>query len=353
MFLTRTSAPLSPGSAVQPEISHHSDAEAQSATPSRTLAEGSGAAVPFPSEGPSQGSAAERLPGGCGRKLPQASGPPRRGSPIDDRIVRLREVIRRIEQGTGLQLRAPAAVDEGPFAAREVAAALPLLMTVGRGLHEIKPATPVQGATALLFALRLLTCARQADGPEDRRPIVLCAPMRLWQEFGRPYAPGLAALGLDPDRIVLVAPTRVHDVLWALEEVLRSGVAAALVGMCDQVDLTQSRRLWLAAEETGSGAVLLTGAQTEGAGAALTRWRVAAADSAPHPLLETCPGTPRIAVRLERARFAAVSPVEATHVLEWCHDTLAFRLAAALGDRASRAPRRAIASGGASRQRYG
>ena len=47
---------------------------------------------------------------------------------------------------------------------------------------------------------------------------------------GRPHGHGLNGLGLDPARVILVETADDKQALWAMEEALRSGVPAAVVG---------------------------------------------------------------------------------------------------------------------------
>lgn len=147
----------------------------------------------------------------------------------------------------------------------------------------------------------------------------------LWILRGRDlYAPGLAAHGLTPDRLVAVRAVRAVDALWAMEEALRCSALSAVLGELEGVDLTASRRLQLAAESSGvTGFLLDLGAGApacrnrrwsdkgpEGLSAAVTRWRLDAApsrdeeeDRAPRPA-GGLPGlgAPRWSVALERCR---------------------------------------------------
>jgi protein ImuA len=94
------------------------------------------------------------------------------------------------------------------------------------------------------------------------------------------FGPGLAELGLASERLIVVRARPGATRLWALEEALRSSGLAAALAEVDQLSLTQSRRLQLAAEAKGVTALLL---RPPGAGAtpsaAATRWRIAAAPS--------------------------------------------------------------------------
>jgi protein ImuA len=146
-------------------------------------------------------------------------------------------------------------------------------------LHELCGA-PNQGA-ALGFAAALLG-RLMADGGH----VVWIGPR---DEL---FAPGLAELGVAPERLIVVRARARDARLWALEEALRSSGLAAALAEVDPLTLTHSRRLQLAAEAKGVTALLL---RPPGAGttpsAAVTRWHIEAAPSA----------TPRAAGRARRA----------------------------------------------------
>jgi len=140
------------------------------------------------------------------------------------------------------------------------------------GLHELCGAA--RPAAALGFAAALL--ARLLA--EQRHAVWIGRRLDL-------FAPGLAALGLAAERLILVRARARATALWALEEALRSPGLGAALAEVDQVSLTQSRRLQLAAEATGVTALLLRpSAGAPGAratpSAALTRWQIGALPSA-------------------------------------------------------------------------
>jgi protein ImuA len=124
------------------------------------------------------------------------------------------------------------------------------------------------------------------------------------------YGPGLAEHGLDPARIVLVRAARDGDILWALEEGLRTPALAAVVGEVGRLPMVAGRRLQLAAERSGVTALLLrrwrTGAEASAErtqpSAAVTRWRVTSLPSLPDG--EPGLGRPRWQVELLRCRGA-------------------------------------------------
>jgi protein ImuA len=222
----------------------------------------------------------------------------------------LRAKIGRIERGRGVDAGAVPLDDGGPLDR-----ALPWNGLPRGALHEIAAADAGAG---IGFAAALAIRFAGASG------VVFWIATRLGEiETGLPYPPGLAALGLDPARLLHVRAARVRDALWAAEEALRSGKPAAALIEVEDVDLVAGRRLQLAAEAGGLVGLLLRPAQRAEASAALSRWQVA-------------PAAPAPAWRLGlRARGGADREWDR---IEWDHATHRFRLAAALSDRSDRAP---------------
>ena len=118
------------------------------------------------------------------------------------------------------------------------------------------------------------------------------------------YGPGLAALGLDPRRLIMVRGLNREEILWAMEEGLTSRALCAVIGEPGHIDQTASRRLQLAAEGSLTPALLLMSEHAlPAASPAHTRWRINTLRtrvshhtfpaSAPHWLVELlkCRGT--------------------------------------------------------------
>lgn len=82
------------------------------------------------------------------------------------------------------------------------------------------------------------------------RWVALIAPPHL------PYAPALADAGVTLSRLLWVRPANAGDGLWACEQLLRSGLCAALLYWPPPLQMTPLRRLQLAAEQGNSCAFL-------------------------------------------------------------------------------------------------
>ena len=159
------------------------------------------------------------------------------------------------------------------------------------------------------------------------------------------YGPGLMAHGFDPARLVLVSAPRDEEILWAIEEGLRTQGLAAVIGEIGRLPMVASRRLQLAAERSGVTALLLRRwrngeeamAERERPSAALTRWRVAALPSRDidEPRLRQLIGRPRWRVELLRCRGG----VPAQWEVEVADATGHVCLSAALADRPAAAIR--------------
>jgi len=103
-------------------------------------------------------------------------------------------------------------------------------------------------------ALRLVIPALAQLSADDRW-LAWVAPPYI------PYAPALAAAGVNLSRVLLVHPPERgqarRDALWAAEQALRSGTCGAvLMWLPQDIDDRQLRRLQLAAESGGSWGLL-------------------------------------------------------------------------------------------------
>ncbi|MEQ8441420.1 MAG: hypothetical protein RIM33_04005 [Alphaproteobacteria bacterium] len=139
-------------------------------------------------------------------------------------------------------------------------------------LHQVEG--PHGDAAATAFALTMVGQGLRHHG--RAKPVFwVASPAAL--DSGRLYPPALPAdLAA---RVIFVDVPRPRDGFWALEEILRSAQAAAVVAELPPPDGTAGRRLQLAAEDGGCLAVLLTLAPVGGAAAppnpARSRWHVA------------------------------------------------------------------------------
>jgi protein ImuA len=161
-------------------------------------------------------------------------------------------------------------------------------------LHEMTGASPglADDAAATLFAAGI---AARLQGTV------------LWALARRDlFAPGLALAGLPPGRLLFAECGRDEDVLAVMEEGLRHGGLAAVVGEVGRAAMASTRRLQLAAEEGGVTALMLKRWRRNGEdplglpSSAMTRWRIACAPSSPLPVAGI--GRARWRVELVRQR---------------------------------------------------
>jgi protein ImuA len=208
-----------------------------------------------------------------------------------ERLAALREQVRALESVAG-QKR-----EYLPFGIEAVDSRLGGAGLPVASLHEAAGERPGPGgeAAATLF---LASIAARRSGPV------------LWALGRRDlFAPGLAGVGLAPDRVLYAECGRDEDVLAVMEEGLRHGGLAAVVGEVSRAPMPATRRLQLAAEEGGTLALMLR--RWRGSGedplappsAAVTRWRLACLPSSPLPVAGI--GRPRWHLTLARQRGGA------------------------------------------------
>lgn len=173
-------------------------------------------------------------------------------------------------------------------------------------------------------------------------------------EGGELHAPGLAAFGLDPGRVLSVRARDALGLLRAAGDAFprgndrRSGIGAVVIelnGAPACLDLTASRRLALAAREAGVTVLLLRLGGGLAPSAAVMRWEIAAAPSSGRVRAHG-PGRPNFAVTVSRNRHGATG----RWLMEWDSHAYSFReplpvaLVSAPADRPDRAqPGRIIA----------
>jgi len=103
-------------------------------------------------------------------------------------------------------------------------------------------------------------------------------------ETGAAYGPGLAALGLSPDHLIIVeARTPVEALRAALEGARCAALSVVILETAAPIDLTVSRRLKLAAEKSGVAIILIRLGGHVAPNAAQTRWCVQAAPQSVMP----------------------------------------------------------------------
>lgn len=198
-------------------------------------------------------------------------------------------------------------------------ASIPLPATV-LGLEEVGAADPRDFAQAAAFALLRL----KKEG--DERPLVVVATKAFRRERGGVCARGLRLLGIAPAEIILVRTEGEIEALWAMEEALKSGAAAGVLGAVERPSFVATRRLDFAARAGRARAVLLRIGEASNLSAASCRWRISALPSASHPLDPKAPGALRLHAALVRRRNGPPCAWE----LEQDHETHRLRLAAGL-----------------------
>ena len=239
--------------------------------------------------------------------------------------------------------RAVRAIEEGGIGGRR---AMPLgVAAIDAALGEGLPLACLhafEGAAADGFAAAVagrLLDPGAADGPGVPIPgvVVWCVPAGA---RARLYPPGLAGLGLDPGRLIVVLCHRRTELLAVMEDALRSGAPTLVVAeLAGDPETMTSRRLQLACEAGGVTGVLLLGengrdGRTAGASVAAfhTRWRIEPAPALAETMgkhLGERPMATRWRLSLARNRAGATGCWD----VDWDDETHRFALVAPFGDR--------------------
>lgn len=194
-------------------------------------------------------------------------------------------------------------------------------------LHEVFAEQGRQGTTATGFAAAL--ALRVASG----RAILWIRQDFAARELGDLAMTGFIELGLDPRRIVVVRAPDADTALRAAADCLSCNALGAVVleiwGEAKSFDLLASRKLTLAAQQSGVSSILLRVAAQPRASTAETRWLIQAAASRAADAF----GAPTFDARLMRNRHGRTG----RFIMEWNGDDCLFsaahpRALAALSD---------------------
>jgi len=205
----------------------------------------------------------------------------------------------------------------------ELCALGPLRLAPG-ALHEIRAADWRDAPAAHGLALALAGKIAAASA----RPTVWIGEAHAVHATGRAYAGGLSSFGVSPSEFIFVFSRNAQEILWAAEEAASAcGVGAVLIEFSKPhrlLDLTATRRLQLAAENSGATPIILRGADDPAPSAARTRWRISAAPSAADIYDAKASGNSRWRIELEKCRDGG----RGAWVVEWDDDRGELREAA-------------------------
>ncbi|MCW5646990.1 MAG: hypothetical protein KIT23_07180 [Sphingopyxis sp.] len=207
-------------------------------------------------------------------------------------------------------------------------------LAIGR-THEFFAADALDGASAAAFA------ALVALRTPGKAPLLWLRTVDAGRRTGHIYAPGIAELGGDPDRLLLVETVDSKMLLACANDAVRCAGSAAVIveswGKFPLLDLTAGRRLALGARDTGTTLLMLRLNAVPTPSVAETRWHVVAAPS--RELEANAPGAPAFDLELLRWRGG---PAGTRWRLDWDKDEQAFRDAALSGAVLPLAARRTV-----------
>ena len=219
------------------------------------------------------------------------------------------------------------------------------------GVHDVDRHLPVHGlALGCLHEFAGASPAfEHAAGPISfvagilarlKGPVLWCLARRDL------FAPGLAGVGLSPERVVYAETYKEADVLRLVEEGLRSPGLVGVVGEVSRISFDASRRLQLASEASGVTAFLVrrwkAASETElgRPTAAVTRWRIT---SLPSVELAS-PGVGRSRWRVDLLRCRGAEP--SSWIVSACDEKGRLSLPSDMADRPVQTPERRQAGAG-------
>jgi protein ImuA len=202
-----------------------------------------------------------------------------------DTLCRLRNEILSL-QG----FRPNPAIAQSDFGLGPIVSSFPNHTFPFSALHEFICESPQEVAASGAFVTGLLSSSLNQGG------------VVLWISRQRLiFPPALKSFGINPDQIIFINTRSEKEVIWAVEEALKSNALTSVVGQIRELEFTESRRLQLAIEQSGVGCFLLRYRPRNLTTASSTRWHIKPLSS---NFDDTLPGVgyPRWQVNLVKVR---------------------------------------------------
>lgn len=167
--------------------------------------------------------------------------------------------------------RVPTDSQKIQFGLGPIEAAFPNGVFPTGAIHELISDNQENAAATTGFMAGLLSRTMQRGG--------VC----VWIRSKRTVFPAaLKFFGVEPDRVIFIDVRNEKDLLWMVEEALKCQALAAVVGEVQEINLTESRRLQLAVEQSRvTGLLHRHNPRNTTTIAAVSRWRISALPSAP------------------------------------------------------------------------
>jgi protein ImuA len=89
------------------------------------------------------------------------------------------------------------------------------------------------------------------------------------------FPPALKTFGISPDQVIFIELQKEKDILWSVEEALKCGGLAAVIGEMPELNFTSSRRFQLAVEQSRvTGFILRSNPRSLQPNACVSRWKI-------------------------------------------------------------------------------
>lgn len=190
-----------------------------------------------------------------------------------EQVARKSEMVEQLRKEIlSLQgFRVPTDSQKVQFGLGPIEAAFPNGVFPTGAIHELISEGKEHAAATTGFMAGLLGRIMQSGG--------VC----VWISCKRTLFPAsLTFFGIQPERVIFIDVKNEKDLLWMVEEALKCQALAAVVGELQEINLTESRRLQLAVEQSRvTGLLHRNNPRSTNTIAAVSRWKISALPSEP------------------------------------------------------------------------